>query len=335
MINKTQANTATCTLPFKVNDAASIAETQSASPPTSPIVISPFNICQGSIVNFVMPTVGSVKDTLRWYTQAVGGTSYGSPTPVISSSTLGQFNYYVSAFDTSTGCESARDTIVVSVNPYPAVPIISPQDSVAICIGSNTTLTSSTTTGNQWNFNGSALVGANNTGYTTNVAGSYTVTTTTNKGCSKTSLPTKVIISDTIKSITNLAVCQSQLPYSWNGLTFNNADTQTKTGFKTVGGCDSTATLVLSIATAKNDTLNLFDCDSVYYKGVWYSYPTTIYDTLKAIGGCDSVNLVVNVETFVNRIPYAYITNYNSADVSVINALTDKKITTINTGGKP
>jgi len=67
MINKTQATTATCTLPFKVNDAASIAETQSATPPTNPLVTSPFNICQGDLIHFPTPIVGSVKDTLKWY----------------------------------------------------------------------------------------------------------------------------------------------------------------------------------------------------------------------------------------------------------------------------
>ena len=45
----------------------------------------------------------------------------------------------------------------------------------------------------------------------------------------------------------------------------------------------------------KNDTINLFDCKVVIYKGNTYTYPTVIRDTLKAIGGCDSVYKVVNI----------------------------------------
>jgi hypothetical protein len=48
-------------------------------------------------------------------------------------------------------------------------------------------------------------------------------------------------------STTNLSICQTALPYSWNGLTFNNAGTQTKTGLVNAIGCDSSATLNLSI----------------------------------------------------------------------------------------
>ena len=48
-------------------------------------------------------------------------------------------------------------------------------------------------------------------------------------------------------STTNLSICQSQLPYSWNGLTFTVAGTQTKTGLTNAKGCDSAATLNLSL----------------------------------------------------------------------------------------
>ncbi len=387
MTNKIQSTTITCTLPFAVNDAASIAETQSATAPSKPIATSPFNICQGDAINFIMPTVSSVKDTLRWYTQAVNGNSYGSPTPAISSSTIGTTNYYVSAFDTSTGCESSRDTIVVGVNAYPAVPTINPKDSSTICTGSNITLTSSATTGNQWKLNGTNIIGAISKNFTTNVAGNYTVTTTTVAGCSKTSLPTKLIVTDTIKSTTNQATCTSQLPFTWNGLTFNSAGTQTKKGLISSAGCDSAATLVLTVTDtikttatqticaadlpytwygvvfnaagsqvlnvtsnagcdsavtlvlnvnppAITNNINLFDCNSVIYKGNTYVNDTTIRDTLKAIQGCDSVYNVAHI-TVGMRTAYAYITNTVSNDVSVINTLTNVVIATIAVGLQP
>ena len=107
-------------LNYLVYDAASIAETQSATPPTTPNVVSPISYCQFQTVGALSATVTSTNDTLRWYTQASGGISYGSPNPVVSSNTVGTTNYYVSQFDTSTGCESDRDTIVVNVYAYPA-----------------------------------------------------------------------------------------------------------------------------------------------------------------------------------------------------------------------
>ena len=50
-------------------------------------------------------------------------------------------------------------------------------------------------------------------------------------------------------STTNTSICPSALPYSWNGLTFTEAGTQTKTGFVNAGGCDSSATLNLTVDT--------------------------------------------------------------------------------------
>jgi hypothetical protein len=47
-------------------------------------------------------------------------------------------------------------------------------------------------------------------------------------------------------SSTNLTIPSTSLPYTWNGLTFNAAGSQTKT-LTNVGGCDSTATLNLTV----------------------------------------------------------------------------------------
>jgi hypothetical protein len=47
-------------------------------------------------------------------------------------------------------------------------------------------------------------------------------------------------------STSNLTIPSTSLPYTWNGLTFNAAGSQTKT-LTNVGGCDSTATLNLTV----------------------------------------------------------------------------------------
>ena len=190
MISKTQSTTATCVLPYKVNDAASVAETQSATPPVAPTVVSPVNYCQNDPVSLLSATVASNMDTLKWYTVPVNGTATGKPVPTVSSATIGTVKYYVSDFDTSTKCESTRDSIIVTVSAYPAVPVVSPVGPDTICSGSNLLFTSTALASNinQWYQNGGSVSGANNTSYTANTGGAYTIKTSTAAGCSKTSV---------------------------------------------------------------------------------------------------------------------------------------------------
>ena len=209
MTNKSQSTTATCTLNYLVNDAASIAETQSATPPSSPTIVSPVNFCQNDPVTPLSATTNSTLDTLRWYTSSVGGVSTGSPVPTVSSSTLGTVKYYVSNFDTATKCESSRDSIIVSVNPYPAVPAISFIGSDTICVGSSILLTSSASSGNQWYFNNAIISGANTITNSVNTAGNYTVKTITTAGCSKTSTPTTITLTNASISYLGSPFCPS------------------------------------------------------------------------------------------------------------------------------
>jgi len=194
MINKVQSPTPICTLPYNVNDAASVAETQSATPPVSPTVVSPVNYCQNDPVSPLSATVASNIDTLKWYTVPVNGTATGKPVPTVSSATIGSVKYYVSDFDTSTKCESTRDSIIVTVSAYPAVPTINPLGPDTICTGSTLLLTSSALAANinQWYVNNNSIAGATSTTYTANAAGNYTIKTSTPAGCSKTSVPSIV-----------------------------------------------------------------------------------------------------------------------------------------------
>ena len=197
MINKVQSKTPTCTLPYKVNDAASVAETQSATPPVAPTVVSPLNFCQNDPVTSLTATVASNMDTLKWYTVYTGGTATGKPVPVLSSATVGTIKYYVSDFDTSTKCESTRDSIIVNINPYPAVPTINPVGPDTICNGSPLLLTSTAlaTNINQWYLNNTVIAGATNITYSASAAGNYTIKTSTAAGCSKTSIPSIVALT--------------------------------------------------------------------------------------------------------------------------------------------
>lgn len=55
-------------------------------------------------------------------------------------------------------------------------------------------------------------------------------------------------------SNSNLLIAAHQLPYNWNGLTFNNAGTQTKMGLTNTQGCDSSATLNLSVLSLSGNS---------------------------------------------------------------------------------
>lgn len=240
MVAKTEATTATCTLNYNVYDATSIAETQSAIPPTEPTVTSPINFCQFQTTTTLNVSTAA-PDTLRWYSQAIGGSAYGSPTPALSTNTIGTTHYFVSNFDTSTGCESGRSEIVVTVNPYPAVPTINPSGTNTICVGNVLPLTSSSTTNNQWYLNGSIINTANQQTYSANANGDYTVTVTGAGGCSKTSLPTTLNITDA--------------SISYSGNPFCNIGTKAVTLIGLTGGTFSSTPSGLSI----NNTTGTID----------------------------------------------------------------------------
>ncbi|MFY7963984.1 MAG: T9SS type A sorting domain-containing protein [Chitinophagaceae bacterium] len=83
-------------------------------------------------------------------------------------------------------------------------------------------------------------------------------------------------LKGTAKSTTNFSICAGALPYSWNGLTFNTAGTQTK-----YFGTDSIATLNLTIGqpaiigangVCAGDSVTLTNPQS---GGVWYTQQTS------------------------------------------------------------
>jgi hypothetical protein len=103
-------------------------------------------------------------------------------------------------------------------------------------------------------------------------------------------------------SVTNITICPLQLPYTWNGLTFTAAGTQTATGFTNINGCDSSATLVLTVNSNVTGTDVQAACGSyTWIDGNTYSANNnTATYTLTGSSGCDSVvtlNLTINNPT--------------------------------------
>ncbi|MES1218044.1 MAG: T9SS type B sorting domain-containing protein, partial [Bacteroidota bacterium] len=126
-------------------------------------------------------------------------------------------------------------------------------------------------------------------------------------------------VSAALSSTTNTTICTNQLPYTWNGQTYNAAGTYTKT-LIAASGCDSIATLVLTVTAAKTSTTSITVCNNqlpYQWNGQFYSLAGTYSVTLTAASGCDSVatllfninntgNTTTNITICPNQLPYTW-----------------------------
>jgi hypothetical protein len=99
------------------------------STPSNPVVSASLSVCQNASVGNLSATASS-GHKLVWYgMNQTGGTgSYSAP--ILSSSTAGVSNYYVSQIDTVSSCESPRASIVYTVNATPSSPVVNANVSV-------------------------------------------------------------------------------------------------------------------------------------------------------------------------------------------------------------
>lgn len=125
-------------------------------------------------------------------------------------------------------------------------------------------------------------------------SGTYLVNLTNSLGCD--SAATLVLqVKPVSSSTTNLTICNSLLPYTWNGLIFSGAGLQTAILTNSVG-CDSLATLnlLISLPTASTTTVNL--CTNSFpfsWNGNTYTSAGTYLVNLTNVAGCDSAATLV------------------------------------------
>ena len=148
-----------------------------------------------------------------------------------------------------------------------------------------------------------------------NIAGSQTLNLQTVNGCDSvvtmtlTTLPTYAVTD-------NQTICEGELPYIWNGITFTEAGTQTVT-LQSVNGCDSVVTMVLTVNNLVTEMVEVTACDSYEWNGTNYTESGDYIQTFTAANGCDSVvtlHLIVNesvtVEYYLtineSDLPYTY-----------------------------
>jgi len=171
---------------------------------------------------------------------------------------------YTATLTNSVGCDSIA-TLNLTVKAGS-----SSTTKVAICPGST------------YSFNGTV--------YTT--SGTYTSTLTNSVGCD--SIATLILsLKATSTSTTKVSICPSS-SYAFNGKTYTSAGTYTSTLTNSVG-CDSIATLVLTIKTTSSSTTTASICagTSYIFNGKTYTTAGTFTSTLTNSVGCDSIATLV------------------------------------------
>ncbi|HEX6427630.1 MAG TPA: gliding motility-associated C-terminal domain-containing protein, partial [Niastella sp.] len=171
-----------------------------------------------------------------------------------------------------------------------------------------------------------------------NAAGTYRDTLTSTAGCD--SINTLILaVSNILTDTTKTTICINQLPYTWNGNTYNAAGTYTDT-LTSVAGCDSISTLILTVSNVLTDTTRITICTNQLpysWNGNIYNAAGTYRDTLISAAGCDSINTLIltvnNVLTdttritiCTNQLPYTWNGN-------IYNAAGTYRDTLISTGG--
>lgn len=154
---------------------------------TPVVATTNYTYCQGATAMALTANALS-GNSLRWYTQATGGT-YTTTAPVPSTTTAGTYTYYVSQANANND-ESMRAAITVVVNALPATPVITASGSTSFCTGGSVDLSSSATSGNTWSTNATTQT------ITVSTTGNYSVIVTDVNGCSSVSTPISVSVSN-------------------------------------------------------------------------------------------------------------------------------------------
>ena len=177
--------------------ATSAATTVTVNPlPATPTITpgGPTTFCAGGSVTLTSSSATGNQWNLN-------GNPIGGETNTTYNATASG-NYTVTVTD-GNNCSATSAATTVTVNPLPATPTITPGGPTTFCTGGSVTLTSSSTTGNQWNLNGNPIGGETNTTYNATASGNYTVTVTDGNNCSATSATTTVTVQPTTVTVVN------------------------------------------------------------------------------------------------------------------------------------
>ena len=213
---------------------------------------------------------------------------------------------YTTTLSTAEGCDSIA-TLVVTINP-----VLTGTEPLTICEGAP-----------EFDWNGINIV--------TDRDSSYTTTLSTVEGCD--SIATLVVtINPVLTGTEPLTICEGAPEFDWNGINIvTDRDSSYTTTLTTVEGCDSIATLVVTINPVLTGTEPLTICEGAS-EFDWHginivtdrdsSYTTT----LSTVEGCDSIaTLIVSITPPVTGTePLAICEGAPEFDWNGINIVTDR-----------
>src|SRR5437773_1100828 len=155
-------------------------------------------------------------------------------------------------------------------------------------------------------------------GLSLTAAGTYSDTLTSATGCD--SIATLILnVNAILRDTTTQTICENQLPYTWNGLSLTAAGTYSDT-LTSAAGCDSIATLILTVNAVLRDTTTQTICENQLpysWNGLSLTAAGTYSDTLTSAAGCDSIaTLILNINAVLrdtttqticeNQLPYTW-----------------------------
>ncbi|MFM9027367.1 MAG: hypothetical protein ACKOQ6_05170, partial [Bacteroidota bacterium] len=234
----------------------------------------------------------------------------GSTTRTQTVTNSGSYSYIATD---ANGCTASATPVVFTVNPEPTATITTGNIG---CFGGSTSVTVSAS-------NGTAPY--TNTGTFTLAAGSYSYIVTDAAGCDDT-VSLTLTQPAVITGSGSVSACGS---YTWslNGNTYTQSGTYTGTT-AAANGCDSTATLNLTITPLSTNTTSVTACDSYLWalNGQTYTQSGTYSSTSGCVtnilnltitqstttplsaSACDSYTWALNGQTYTQSGTYSSVT---------------------------
>ena len=145
------------------------------------------------------------------------------------------------------------------------------------------------------------------------VTQSYVINGSNPVGSAQSSI--RLAVNKPSTSSSNLTICSTELPYTWNKLTFSQAGTQTA-HLVNIYGADSAATLNLFIKQATSSVIVVSNCGPYTYLGQLYNTSGDYAVHVTNAAGCDSSIIfrfrqkatasVTNLNIIPTQLPYTW-----------------------------
>jgi uncharacterized delta-60 repeat protein len=185
----------------------------------------------------------------------------------------------------------------------PSISVSSNQINNTFCQGEEITFTSTSINEGtnpiyEWEING-VSVGTNNSIFSSsllNNGDTITCNIISNEVCvNPNPISSNNIIVNIISNFSSETIVENCLDYTWNGNSYSQSGIYTA-NFTNINGCDSIATLNLTILNPTSSSETVSTCGTYFWNNNTYDQSGTYSTILTNVSGCDSVaNLVLTI----------------------------------------